>query len=119
MAFGRVVLLGDAVALGDQITSAGLDLGVRLYNAQRVDIGRRISLMRPTSAPTYGRNSAPSATWLHATAPRRGDDRDCRGTRHQLAKIALGSWKSGCWRKTSLIQAMKARTLGADDLPRG
>jgi hypothetical protein len=81
MAYGRVVVLGDTVGLGDQTTSAGLDLGVSLYNAQRVDIGHRISLMRATSAPAYGRNSVPSTSWLHATAPRRGDDRDCRVTR--------------------------------------
>lgn len=81
MAFGRVVLLGDAVALGNQITSVVLDLGVNLYNAQRADIGRQISLMRATSLPTYGRNSVPSTSWLHATAPRLGDDRAYRVTR--------------------------------------
>ena len=91
MAFGRVVLLSDAVALNNQIPSAGLDLGVSLYNVQRVDISRRISLMRATSAPTCGRNSAPRAIWLHATSPRRGDDCDCRVTRCQLGRIALES----------------------------
>jgi len=34
---------GDAVASVDQITGAGVDLGVRLYSEQRVAFGRRIA----------------------------------------------------------------------------
>jgi hypothetical protein len=92
IAFGRMVLIGDAVALGDQISPPPASISAcacTTRNGSTSAAGSRsyAPLWRLHTGATTHR-AQHGCTLPH---PWRVDDHDCRGTRHQLARIVLGS----------------------------